>query len=243
MTTPGVDDPRPGRRRRAPRRLAVAGTAPPTGRPIPGPAPRPADRSPTARALLPIEKTLRTEGDAAALDVAFIDQALRRLATRTGPGRPADASRGSRRTSPTICGCTSPNRPTCPQPWQQAPDRLRWQIPTTIDLDQIGPLDPGVARPLPATGHPRHRRPRPPVAVQPRRSRRHPPHRRPRPGPRLRPPPRRRTRRPPLGQSTYRSNASASPREAVALNPRRVRHHDTPATSTTSPPSSPTPSP
>lgn len=99
--------------------------------------------------LLPVDKTLRTEGAHAALDVAFIDEALRRLATTRGrASRPMPQVAAVEHTPDHVrLHLTEPL--DLPEPWQQAPDQLRWEIPTTLDLTRIGPLDSGLPAPYP----------------------------------------------------------------------------------------------
>lgn len=91
--------------------------------------------------LDPMEKTLRTEGAAAALDVAFVDEALRRLAARQGrAGEPMPHLAALEQASD-VLRLHLADPVDLPEPWQQAPDRLRWEIPTTVDLAEVGPLD------------------------------------------------------------------------------------------------------
>ena len=93
------------------------------------------------RELLPVDKTLHSEGAAVALDVAFIDEALRRLGAHqaeTAQSMPpvAAVEYGDDRLRLHLAEPAD-----LPSPWRQAPDRLHWEIPTTVDLAAIGPLD------------------------------------------------------------------------------------------------------
>lgn len=94
--------------------------------------------------LDPIEKTLRTEGAAAALDVAFVDEALRRLAARQGRAGEPMPHLAALEQAGDVLRLHLADPVDLPEPWQQAPDRLRWEIPTTVDLNELGPLDPAL---------------------------------------------------------------------------------------------------
>lgn len=94
--------------------------------------------------LDPIEKTLRTEGAAAALDVAFVDEALRRLAARQGRAGEPMPHLAALEQAGDVLRLHLADPLDLPEPWQQAPDRLRWEIPTTVDLNEVGPLDPAL---------------------------------------------------------------------------------------------------
>jgi nucleoid-associated protein YgaU len=99
--------------------------------------------------LGPVEKTLITAGAGAAPTVEFMDEALRRLATRQGragqtmPNLAAVELTGTHLTLHLSTGCDLPG------PWQPAPDQLHWQLPTGIDLDQVAPIDVAVPAPYP----------------------------------------------------------------------------------------------
>ncbi len=99
--------------------------------------------------LDPIEKTLRTEGAAAALDVAFVDEALRRLAARQGRAGEPMPHLAALEQADAFLRLHLADPMDLPEPWQQAPDRLRWEIPTTTKLAQVGPLDPALPAPYP----------------------------------------------------------------------------------------------
>jgi len=94
--------------------------------------------------LEPIEKTLRTQGAAAALDVAFVDEALRRLTARQGRAGEPMPHLAALEQAGSVLRLHLADPMDLPEPWQQAPDRLRWEIPTTVDLTEIGPLDPAL---------------------------------------------------------------------------------------------------
>lgn len=99
--------------------------------------------------LAPVEKTLTTSGAAAAPTVQFMDEALRRLATRQGRARSmmpplaAVELTGTHLRLHLSTGCD------LPEPWEPAPDQLHWQLPTGIDLAEVGPLDVAVPAPYP----------------------------------------------------------------------------------------------
>lgn len=99
--------------------------------------------------LDPMEKTLRTEGAAAALDVAFVDEALRRLAARQGRAGEPMPRLAALEQADAVLRLHLADPMDLPEPWQQAPDRLRWEIPTTTELAQVGPLDPALPAPYP----------------------------------------------------------------------------------------------
>lgn len=90
--------------------------------------------------LDPIEKTLRTQGAAAALDVAFIDEALRRLAARQGRAGEPMPHLAALEQAGDVLRLHLADPMDLPEPWRTAPDRLRWEIPTSVDLAQLGPL-------------------------------------------------------------------------------------------------------
>lgn len=100
--------------------------------------------APPPPALDPIEKTLRTQGAAAALDVAFVDEALRRLAARQGRAGEPMPHLAALEQAGSVLRLHLADPMDLPEPWQQAPDRLRWEIPTTVDLVKVGPLDPAL---------------------------------------------------------------------------------------------------
>ncbi len=91
--------------------------------------------------LDPIDKTLRTEGAAAALDVAFLDEALRRLAARQGRARKPMPHLAAVEQAETVLRLHLADPADLPEPWRQAPDRLRWELPGNTELTQVGPLD------------------------------------------------------------------------------------------------------
>jgi nucleoid-associated protein YgaU len=99
--------------------------------------------------LAPVEKTLTIAGAGAAPTVEFMDEALRRLATRQGragqmmPILAAVELTSTHLTLHLSAGCDLPG------PWEPAPDQLHWQLPTGIDLDEVGPLDVAVPAPYP----------------------------------------------------------------------------------------------
>jgi nucleoid-associated protein YgaU len=99
--------------------------------------------------LAPVEKTLITAGAGAAPTVEFMDEALRRLATRQGRARQmmpilaAVELTGTHLTLHLSAGCDLPG------PWEPSPDQLHWQLPTGIDLDEVAPLDLAVPAPYP----------------------------------------------------------------------------------------------
>jgi nucleoid-associated protein YgaU len=99
--------------------------------------------------LAPVEKTLTTAGAGAAPTVEFMDEALRRLATRQGraaqmmPILAAVELTGTHLTLHLSAGCDLPG------PWQPAPDQLHWQLPTGVDLDEVALLDAAVPAPYP----------------------------------------------------------------------------------------------
>lgn len=91
--------------------------------------------------LDPVDKTLRTEGAAAALDVAFLEEALRRLAARQGRASEPMPHLAAVEQADDVLRLHLADPADLPEPWQQAPDRLRWQISTDTDLTRVGPLD------------------------------------------------------------------------------------------------------
>jgi len=99
--------------------------------------------------LDPLEKTLRTEGAAAALDVAFLDEALRRLAARQGRAREPMPHLAAVEQADDVLRLHLADPADLHEPWQQAPDRLRWEIPTTLELTEVGPLDAALPAPYP----------------------------------------------------------------------------------------------
>ncbi len=99
--------------------------------------------------LDPIDKTLRTEGAAAALDVAFLDEALRRLAARQGRAGQPMPHLAAVEQADDVIRLHLADPADLSEPWHQAPDRLRWEIPTDADLTEVGPLDPALPAPYP----------------------------------------------------------------------------------------------
>lgn len=99
--------------------------------------------------LDPIDKTLRTEGAAAALDVAFLDEALRRLAASQGRAGEPMPHLAAVEQADTLLRLHLADPADLPEPWQQAPDRLRWEIPTNTGLTEVGPLDAALPAPYP----------------------------------------------------------------------------------------------
>lgn len=99
--------------------------------------------------LDPIDQTLRTEGAAWSLDVGFIDQTLRRLATNLGSNHQPMPNLAALEISDTHLRLHLAEPAHLPEPWEPAPDPLRWQIPTTTDLDQLGPNNPALPAPYP----------------------------------------------------------------------------------------------
>lgn len=100
--------------------------------------------------LAPVEKTLATAGAAAVATVEFLDEALRRLATRQGRAHqpmPVVAAAELAATQLRL-HLSQPEEP--PAPWTiSGENQLLWELPTGVDLDQVGPLDPGMQAPYP----------------------------------------------------------------------------------------------
>lgn len=99
--------------------------------------------------LDPIDKTLRTEGAEAALDVAFLDEALRRLAARQGRDALPMPPVAAVEQSGDIVRLHLAEPADLPDPWRPAPDRLRWELSTSADLTVVGPLDAALPAPYP----------------------------------------------------------------------------------------------
>lgn len=99
--------------------------------------------------LAPLDKTLRTEGAAAALDVAFLDEALRRLAARQGRAGEPMPHLAAVEQAEIVLRLHFADPADLPEPWRQAPDRLRWEIPTNTELTEVGPLDAALPAPYP----------------------------------------------------------------------------------------------
>ena len=99
--------------------------------------------------LAPVEKTLTTAGAGAAPTVEFMDEVLRRLATRQGrAGQMMPNLAAVELTSTRLTLHLSAGR-DLPGPWEPGPDQLHWQLPTGSDLDEVGPLDVAVPAPYP----------------------------------------------------------------------------------------------
>lgn len=99
--------------------------------------------------LAPVEKTITSVGAAAAPDVEFIDGALGRLATRQGRASQPMPAVAAVECSDTYLRLYLAEPLELPAPWEKAPDELRWQLPTTVDLEDVGPLDPALPAPYP----------------------------------------------------------------------------------------------
>jgi len=99
--------------------------------------------------LDPIDKTLRTEGAAFMFDVAFLDEALHRLAARQGRAAQPMPLVAAVEQSGDSFRLHLAEPADLPQPWRQAPDRLRWELSTSADLTLVGPLDPALPAPYP----------------------------------------------------------------------------------------------
>ena len=84
--------------------------------------------------LAPVEKTITSVGAAAAPDVEFIDGALGRLATRQGRASQPMPAVAAVECSDTYLRLYLAEPLELPAPWEKAPDELRWQLPTTVDL-------------------------------------------------------------------------------------------------------------
>ncbi len=99
--------------------------------------------------LAPVEKTITSVGASVAPDVEFIDSALRRLAARQGRASQPMPAVAAVECSNTYLRLYLAEPLELPTPWEKAPDELRWQLPTTVDLDDVGPLDPALPAPYP----------------------------------------------------------------------------------------------
>ncbi|MBK8462873.1 MAG: LysM peptidoglycan-binding domain-containing protein [Nigerium sp.] len=99
--------------------------------------------------LAPVEKTITSVGAATAPDVQFIDGALRRLAARQGRATLPMPTVAAVECTETYLRLYLAEPADLPTPWEQAPDRLRWQLPTTVDLPDVGPLDEALPAPYP----------------------------------------------------------------------------------------------
>lgn len=100
-------------------------------------------------ALDPIDKTLRTEGASAALDVAFLDEALRRLASRRGRAGEPMPHLAAVEQADDVIRLHLADPADLREPWRHAPDRLRWELPIQSDLVEVGPLDGALPAPYP----------------------------------------------------------------------------------------------
>ena len=113
----------------------------------PGRAIRPPDPE-----LAPTEMTISAAGDIAEEMLVFVDVALRRLAginhansSAMPPIAAVETSAGEQgRLTLHLSGTAD-----LPTPWQSTPDRLHWHVPTTTDLDDLGPLSEAIDPPYP----------------------------------------------------------------------------------------------
>lgn len=100
-------------------------------------------------AVVPIEKTLATGGATALPTVEFVDEALRRLAAHHGRARQPMPKLAALELSDTHLTLHLSEAADLPAPWAPAPDPLRWEIAFGTDLAEVGPLDPAVQAPFP----------------------------------------------------------------------------------------------
>jgi len=99
--------------------------------------------------LAPVEKTLNTAGATTAPAVEFMDEALRRLAASQGHARQPMPVLAAVDVTDTHLRLHLSDPCALPAPWKPAPDQLHWQLSTSTDLDQLGPSDPAVPAPYP----------------------------------------------------------------------------------------------
>lgn len=113
----------------------------------PGRAIRPPDPD-----LAATEKTIRAAGEIGEETLVFVDAALRRLASHshaTSSAMPPVAAVEVPGGGQGVLTLHLSGAADLPAPWRGTPDRLHWHIPTTTDLDDLGPLSDETDPPFP----------------------------------------------------------------------------------------------
>lgn len=103
----------------------------------------------TEPGLAPVEKTIQTQGAAAAPTLEQLDETLRRLGAscrETGTGVPAVVAVQLAEAGLTLHLTEGAD---LGQPWEGSADRLHWFLPAAADLEQVGPREQDAPAPFP----------------------------------------------------------------------------------------------